>query len=352
MLPRLLASLVSATLVASSAMALTSQTTEPVGFMRYSVSAGLQTIGFPLLDAPLASGRVASVDGNRLFVDCPVADVTAGLQGNAAYYLEFTAGPVGTDATLVGERLELDVDRMQQPGAAANALVVQPGSARGTLPVLPAELAGYAFVIRAHFTLAGVFGTGNAGALSSGATTATGDQVHVLENGGFQTYLFHADAATGGKHWVKFPEGTAADTLPIAPGTGLFLRRMSDSATTIRHVGSVRTHAFVQPLAAGYTLASEPFPVESSFASRGMTEGNGFAAGAQADTADRVFVWTGAAYRALYYAASADAAPSWRSADTTTQSVANENDSAFSPFHAVLIQKLVMDSAYVVPAPL
>ncbi len=353
MLPRLLTSIALAATLTPSAHAVSTQATEPVGFMRYQASPGLQTIGFPLMNAAVFSGEVTSVGADHLEVasGSRMPAVGARLDAKAAYYLEFTAGFEG-DATFVGERLELDVARTRDAANPSTSVRLLPGNARSTLHVLPTTLAGYRFVIRPHVTLASAFGTGGTCPLRAGRTTANGDQVNLLQNGSFQTYLFQADARTGAGHWVKFPEATPADNLPVAPGTGLFLRRVAGGTVTFTHLGAVRTHAFMQPLEAGYTLASEGFPVASSFATRAMTEANGFAAGANASAADRVYEWTGSTYRTLFFAAISGAKPDWRPADATAQDVNGEEESPFSPFGAVLIDKLAADPAYVVPAPL
>jgi hypothetical protein len=168
----------------------------------------------------------------------------------------------------------------------------------------------------------------------------------------YQSFIFSHEFATGQRHWIKFPEGNIADDLPIAPGMGLFLRHVGTSSVILRHVGHVRTNAFVQPLVAGNSLVSEPFPVANTFETRGMNAVNGFVAGENAEAADSVSVWTGESFRTLYYAANAGGAPTWRHTDVTAQSANDEDGTAFSPFRAVMVQKLAADPDYVVPTML
>jgi hypothetical protein len=318
--------------------------------MRYELSAGLQTMGFPLLNTAAANGQVESTDATSLFA-AQGAEIGPRLDATRAYYLEFTAGPEG-DAAFVGDRIELDVARTTDEANPVNRIRLQLGSSFSTLHVPPAELVGYRFVIRAHVTLGDVLGTGTGSRLRSGCDTATADQVYLLHNGNYQCFLFSADATTGERHWVGFPSGNIADDLPIAPGMGLFVRHIGPGAVKLRHVGDVRTNAFVQPLSAGDSLVSEPFPVENTFETRGMTAVNGFTPGDRAEAADNVSVWTGAAYRTLFFAENPGAGPIWRSTDAAAQSTANENAAAFSPWAAVLVQKLAADPDYVVPSPL
>lgn len=341
-----------AAILAPAAIA-TTRTTQPVGFMRYQVTSGLQTIGFPLVNAPLFSGVVTSVDGAALFARAEAGGTGIGrrLAGSSACYLEFTAGPEG-DTAFVGDRLEVDVNATVDPKNPSACVRVSIHSANSTLPALPADLAGYHFVIRAHVTLASALGTGTSATLKAGINSATADQVHLLQGGSFQTYIFLADTASGTRHWAKFPEGTPADNLAIAPGTGLFLRRVAPATVTVRHLGTVRTHAFVQPLPAGYSLVSEAYPLNSTFASRGMTDVNGFRAGNSLPEADSVFLWMGSEYRTMFYGVTAGAAPAWRATGATSQSASNESGEPFSPFRAVLIQKLAADNNYIVPNPL
>lgn len=351
MLSRLSISFVFAvTVLTAEGRADTTRATAPVGFMRYELSAGVQTVGFPLVNAAVATGRVDEIAGTSLFAAVGT-EIGARLDPALAYYLEFTAGPDG-DVTFVGDRIEIDVARTTDAANPGNRLRLQLGSAFSTLRALPAALTGYRFVIRPHVTLASALGAGSGCALRGGNDATTADQVYLLRNGSFQSYLLQADATTGESHWVKFPEGNLADDLPIAPGTGLFVRHVGSSGVELRHVGTVRTNAFVQPLAAGHTLVSEPFPVANTFETRGMTTFNGFTAGESAEAADNVSVWSGSTYRTLFYSANAGATPSWRNAEATAQSASHENTAAFSPHRAVLVQKLAADPHYVVPNPL
>jgi hypothetical protein len=339
-----------AAVLAPWAQATTSRATPPVGFMRYEMSPGLQTVGFPLMNTATASSRVEAIDATSLFAT-EGTEIGPRLDPALAYYLEFTAAPDG-DTPFVGDRIEIDVAGTVDAANPPHRIRVQPGSALSTLHVLPESLVGYRFVIRAHVTLGSVLGTGTNCPLQSGENTEDAAQAYLLQNGVYQSFIFSSDNTTGERHWVKFPEGNIADDLPIAPGRGLFVRHVGFQNVTLRHVGHVRTNVFVQPLDAGNTLVSEPFPVENTFETRGMTAMNGFVAGESVNAADSVSVWTGESYHTLYYAANAGAAPAWRNADTIAQSTASENETAFSPFRAVLVQKLAADPDYVVPSTL
>lgn len=356
MLRTLLISLAGFTLAAAESPAISKQTTEPVGFMRYRVAPGLQTIGFPLLQGPILAGEVKQVTAGALDIPQGAAAATLRqhLEPGRSYYVEFTAGPDG-DTSFVGDRVELNVAATMDAATPAARLRVDCANPRSTLPSLPEQLAGYRFVLRPHVTLADAFGTGSASPLHAGTNNATADQVSLLRGGAFQTYLFHRDPATGARRWIKYPECTPADNVVIPPGTGLFIRRVGTGDVTFEHLGAVRMHAFVQPLAAGYTLVSEPFPVACDFATRGMTEANGFAAGPDETSADAAYLWSGSSYRTVFYATAttAGAAPAWRSPVTEDMQALGEDEaSVFSPFRAVLIHKLAADPAYVVPCRL
>lgn len=352
MSPRTFTSLLVASLIVPvTAHALTTQSTAPVGFMRYSAEPGLQTVGFPLVNAHVYAGVVTSVGDASLaaVIGAGQPGLGARLDAGAAYYVEFTQGPEG-DTSFVGDRIEVDVTRTRAANTPANRAYLALNNVRSTLPVVPEDLVGYHFVLRAHVTLAGAMGTGSTSVLQAGNSTTNGDQVFLLKDGAFSTYLFQREGTSSAGRWVKFPEGTPADQEPIAPGHGLFLRRVANSDATFEHLGSVRTNVFVQPLAAGYTLASEPFPVASDVASRGMNDDNGFVPGDTSTGADKIFLWTGSEYRSLFYARTAGAGANWRNADSVSQAT-TDTAMDFSPYQAMLIEKVAADPGYIVPSP-
>jgi hypothetical protein len=84
-----------------------------------------------------------------------------------------------------------------------------------------------------------------------------------------------------------------------------------------------------------------------------MTALNGFIAGANAETADTVSLWSGESFRTLYLADTSEAGAAWRQVDATALSgTGTENGLTFSPFRAVMVQKRRADPDYIVPSAL
>jgi hypothetical protein len=331
---------------------------DPVGVVKYNLPVGMKAVGFPMVNPVLFSGIVDGVTANSVSVAMNAGSPAVGtvLSTDVSYFVEFVATTGGPNA-LEGDRVEIDVAATKDAGNPADSVVLNFDPAflstgRNTLGNLPIDLVGYRLCIRAHVTISQVFGTGFSSPMQSGTSPTTGDQVYVFSNGGFVTYLFQQDRGGTYRKWVRFPEGTDADSAAIPSGTGLFVMRIGSTAVDLSQVGSARINDFVQPLQAGYTFIGEPVAVDQSFASRGMVQANGFVPGRSPADADNALVWTGAGYKTYYYLQPRSGSPYWVDfSDPSATDVSNDT-SVFSAIGAVLIKKATSDPDYVVPNPL
>jgi hypothetical protein len=113
--------------------------------------------------------------------------------------------------------------------------------------------AGDVYRIRAHFTVASLFGTNNETGLKSGGNTAQADNVMVLIPQTQQTLtIFYYD--DGVNHGWLTADYTPADKLVIYPEQGLLVRRVASGDRNLYLCGPVKTGVTMAPVQPGYNL--------------------------------------------------------------------------------------------------
>jgi hypothetical protein len=112
---------------------------------------------------------------------------------------------------------------------------------------------GDAYRIRAHFTVASLFGTNNETGLKSGGNTAQADNIMVLIPQTQQTLtIFYYD--DGVNHGWLTADYTPADKLVIYPEQGLLVRRVVSGDRNLYLCGPVKTGVTMAPVQPGYNL--------------------------------------------------------------------------------------------------
>jgi hypothetical protein len=113
--------------------------------------------------------------------------------------------------------------------------------------------AGDAYRIRAHFTVASLFGTNNETGLKSGGNTAQADNVMVLVPQTQQTLtIFYYD--DGVNHGWLTADYNPADKLVVYPEQGLLVRRVASGDRHVYLCGPVKTGVTLAPVEPGYNL--------------------------------------------------------------------------------------------------
>ena len=299
------------TLGVSSGVAIAQDVASVVGVVSYPVGENrMVSVGVPLMRPAVVAGVVESVDsggitlvnanGVRLAFD-------GALQPGSSYYVEVLAQRDGLATDFIGHRIEID-ERATSSLASGKAVVEE--SALNTLSKSNiASLVDHRVVVRPHWTLATVFGTGTTAGLNSATAPAEADQVYFSTAKGLSVYYFRKGATP---QWRSLVTGsTSQDNAIIPPGVGVFFKRQKNGAT-FTVAGEVRSGRFVRsPVSSGQLLVSA-FPVAASLADLRLVAGAGLTAGVSVAAADQVFRWDGAAFESFFL--KSGTAPAWQKA--------------------------------------
>jgi hypothetical protein len=239
------------------------------------------TFAMPYLGAPLLSGVVTgNTSGGIDLTDAAGGTaLTSILAPSKRYFLEVTAG------AFEGHRFEIDAS-----ASTAAVAALKDGSRVHTRPLAAGLLTGAPVVIRELAAFDRLFPPA---AFRAGTSGSDADSLLVYRGSSWITY-FLADLGPW-QRWVRTGDAGLADQGGeiLAPGEGLFVRRRGASLTIARH-GFVRANAFALPLPAGVpVLTGSAYPLDQSYAARGMTVAAGFPGAVDPVLASRVMFWTG-----------------------------------------------------------
>jgi hypothetical protein len=180
----------------------------------------------------LSAGTVASLQ-NALLVDTNAAFANAefGTNGMPAY-VEFDNGAMADIADTVGVTKNLVL--------------------AGTLGSLASP--GDAYRVRAHFTIASVFGTNNEAGLKAGVTAAQADTISLIipETQRTMTVFYLSNAFAHG--WALADRSALVPDQVIYPEQGVMVRRIAPSDTHVYLCGPVKTGEAIVPVQPGYNL--------------------------------------------------------------------------------------------------
>lgn len=268
------------------------------------------SVGVPLVRPAVAAGVVELVDSGGVTLingeGTPQA-VAANLLEGSSYYIEVVGHRDGSSSTALGHRFEIDEPATKAQSAGK---IVLGDSHLNTLEKNSlALIVGHRVVVRPHWTLAGIFGTGTSSPLNSSVNPAEADQVYFSTAKGLSVFYFRGGVSP---QWRSMATGPVnQDGAIIPPGVGVFFKRQKNAAT-FTVVGEVRAGRFVRsPVLSGQLIVSG-FPVSASLADLRLLTGAGLTSGATAEVADQVFRWDGAAFEGFFLRAGS--APAWQKA--------------------------------------
>jgi len=238
---------------------------------------GHQTIGAPLLRGQVFSGEVTAIGASSMRFSG--ADLTGLLGGDGGYYAEVVSGAA------LGHRFDID-----PATTAGEVLGIAIGAAANTAASLPAEVVGARIIVRPHVSIGGLLAGG--GALDGGRDPAFSDQVQIFTAGAYTGY-FLLDAGAPFQYWTSISSNLLenADSAPVVPGQGFFLRRVGAAPVRLLFVGGVRQNAFMQRLDTGFNLIASGYPGAANLFDMGLLFANGFVGGLDPAAADQVQVW-------------------------------------------------------------
>ena len=282
-----------------------------VGVVSYPVGEyRMISVGVPLMRPAVVAGVIESVDseGISLVNSEGVRQTLEGfLQPGSSYFVEVLSQRDGAVTESIGHRIEIDerVTASQSSGKIA----LEESSLNTLSKNNLASIVNHRVVIRPHWTLATVFGTGAAAGLNSATAPAEADQVYFSTAKGLSVYYLRKAAIP---QWRSLATGSLnQDNAIIPPGVGVFFKRQKNPAT-FTVAGEVRSGRFVRsPVSSGQLLVSA-FPVAASLADLRLVAGAGLTPGASAAAADQVFRWDGASFESFFL--KSGTAPVWQKA--------------------------------------
>jgi hypothetical protein len=225
-----------------------SVTTDPVGFVKTSLTAGTFTpVGLNLNKPSVFAAGVSSSDATTISVDG--SHDFASLLPAGSYYVEITGGG------LSGDRIDVNVAST----VGGNSVIhLNVNSGNNTVTSAAALSAGDTFVIRPHITFGDVTAMIGAANLFTADEVEDTDQILLYEGNAFRIYA-HFDG-----DWFDASDFSAVNSKVIAPGVGMLFRRQGPTSVELTALGEVRSNDFVLPLSAGLQLVTFGFPVDRS----------------------------------------------------------------------------------------
>lgn len=266
-------------------------TTEVGGWVKSALGTNCRTYNNPFISCPVFSGTVDSVSGNDLVLTTSGAglDLSTVLAPGSSYFVEITSG------LHEGQRFDVTAGSVNTLTLASDASLSSALPPFNTmLGAPPSTLAGAAFAIRKHWTVATMFPPSSFLATDS---QTTADQVQVFADGAWTSYwLYDEDllSTSNTPKWIKVGVSNLDDqgAVVIPPGQGTFINCRQVSGSLLAF-GKVRENDFARPLTLGASLVGGGYPMAQSPSSRGMTVANGFDGDRDYKLADMFYLWRG-----------------------------------------------------------
>lgn len=251
-----------------------------VGFQKKTVSPGLASVSFPLLNPDLAKTTVSAVVGNSLTLS-GIANVGSLLSSGEPYYIEVYSG------NLKGDRF--DVNTSSTVSAANTTVVLDAASPNNTYPVssIGASLDGATIALRKHVTLSQIQSFFSPALVGNNNTTLA-DQIQLFSpNGSFTIYSLRGNLT----EWRISGDLTNYAKQPVPPGTGILINKKSASSE-MTQTGTVRQNDFATPLVAGLQFVAPSVPLDRTPLSAGIIPNtNGWVGNNNSSLADQVMVF-------------------------------------------------------------
>ncbi|MCX6937720.1 MAG: hypothetical protein NTU80_07440 [Verrucomicrobia bacterium] len=273
--------------------------THPVGAVSKTLPTGYSMVGLTLLNSSLYSGAVTLNDSSSVTLSGS-NNFGLILSGTGMYYLEVVSGP------LEGERF--DVNTSATIASANSVVTINPASQNNTVTLTSNALASCNVVLRSHITLNSL-SSWITPALTGNNSSSSADQILIFNKAlnAFDTYFLRADNVTWRK--IGVADSVGASTV-IPPGVGIFIRKVSTSAT-LTQVGAIRVNDFAMPLKAGLSLLAPGYPIPNSPTSLGANLVNGWFGSNSSGAADQIITFNPSGNSYITYFLRSDGA-TWR----------------------------------------
>lgn len=278
-------------------------TTDPVGFVTVSITAGTGTakrntlFSLPLLESESITGQVAGTvtDVTTNTISNSNAGWTAGELSNPStpFLIQMTSGAAAGRLFLISSSAATGG---AVAGVANNSTTVTVSSldaAQVDLTTLGIVAGTDTYKIYACDTLSSFFGTPESAGIIGGSNTSSADTVTVVLNGAVQTYWFNTVAAPN--RWSRVGPGSPdSSNVALVPNYGVQYGRIGSSALSFVITGQVPTISRKAAIKnSGTTLLSQYWPVDSTLSQLGLQALPGWVSGASAAASDTVVLTAG-----------------------------------------------------------
>jgi uncharacterized protein (TIGR02597 family) len=258
-------------------------TTDPVGFVTFTIPAGDGTtkktvlISAPLYDVASingsATGSISAVSSTS--IQNSSAGWTAGQlsQASGPYLVQVTSGNASGAMFLIDNNT-------------STALTIN-STYSSVDPATLGVVAGDTYRISPCDTISSLFGGPGQGVIGSTAQ-ATADTLQIVIGGTSFTYFYKTNATPAG--WVRVALGNpASDNVPILPNMGIQFSRIGSSPLTYTITGSVPvTRRLSEVKNSGLTILASFWPTDTTLNSIGLQNIPGWTTGANQTVADIV----------------------------------------------------------------
>jgi protocatechuate 3,4-dioxygenase beta subunit len=254
--------------------ATTTSAVQGFGFVTFTV--GQSTFSQPLLRPDVFTGTAATVTGNIVTLG---EDLKAALTDGEQYWMQVLSG------ALAGHRIEIDEANSQ--GAQLHLLPQHAGSTAGSDL---SALAGARLALRPHQTLSGLMTTS---AFTSAAAATDSDRVLFFQDGQFVPHWL-SQAGVESPTWSAESDATQQDAggRVVMPLEGMMIQ-IRHTPVTLPFVGEVPAVPMAAKLNAAVQLMGSPSMSALTTDAAGFTVAEGFVAGAEVNSADRLRHWLG-----------------------------------------------------------
>ena len=311
----------------------------------FALTAGPNAVGIALVKPAWLKGTIGAVDATGLRLqdkNITVASLSNPLQWETVpAYLEISSSPA--DPKLIGERYEVDVSSNPSSNQGWIRLKVAVSNTRRDLP---AGLAGAAYSVRPHWTLANVFGTSARPFVRPGRSTSSADEVQLAQplSGNLEGFFLSNDPIARGWRLSRNRQGPEQGKVLILPGSGLLIHAKGPLVFSLS--GEARNSAFRLPLRAGSNFVS--LGAVGSFRMTDLV-GNPptqFQAGLSPNLADRISFMLGTRMETFYLGPTGQG---WVCSTSSYPTDVNELQ-LFPPNRAFWIHKVKADPNFSIPA--
>jgi uncharacterized protein (TIGR02597 family) len=292
--------LVASALLASSALfAQDSVTSNVVGYITLTINGGdgsnpgYSTVSGAMQKPALTSGTITADATSAVLVDSSASNSASAYassdpNGSSSYYLQVTSG---SSAGLIVDILDNGTDSFTT-ASDLSSLVSQ----------------GDTYEVRAHMTLADIFGSDNAVGFTSGGGVSSSDVFYLMStdgNASYTQYYYQTDALgfLGGNGWRAAGNAfTDMSDVVVAPDDGLIVKRTTAGNLSVVVSGNVSSADHLRGLPNGFSLVAYPYPVDVTLADSGIyAPGNGYVSGGSASASDIVYVMAADGSFTSYY---------------------------------------------------